>query len=70
MTYSTKSASASTSACCGRGEPNVTLESDGLLATDPLFMEALETERQQIESEFEDYKAWPVISLGFNYQFM
>lgn len=53
-----------------QGDPNVSLESDGLLATDPLFMEALETERQQIESEFEDYKAWPVISLGFNYKFM
>jgi hypothetical protein len=53
-----------------QGEPAVTLESDGLLANDPLFLDALETERQQIESEFEDYKAWPVISLGFNYQFM
>ena len=53
-----------------QGEPAVTLESDGVLANDPLFLNALEIERQQIESEFEDYKAWPVISLGFNYQFM
>lgn len=53
-----------------QGEPNVTLESDGLLANDPLFIDALEAERQEIESEFEDYKAWPVVSLGFNYQFM
>ncbi len=53
-----------------QGEPNVTLESDGLLANDALFLDSLEAERQEIESEFEDYKAWPVVSLGFNYQFM
>lgn len=53
-----------------QGDPIVTLTSDGLLANDPLFQAALEAERQEIEAEFEDYKAWPVISLGFNYQFM
>ena len=53
-----------------QGDPIVTLEADGILGSDPLFQQALETERQELESEMEDYKAWPVISLGFNYQFM
>jgi len=53
-----------------QGDPGVTLEADGILGSDPLFLDALETERQELESEMEDYKAWPVISVGFNYQFM
>ncbi len=53
-----------------QGEPIVTLQSDGLLANDPTFTAALEAERQELESEMEDYKAWPVVSLGFNYQFL
>lgn len=53
-----------------QGEPEVTLEADGILASDPLFLQSLEAERQELESELEDYKAWPVLALGFNYQFM
>ena len=53
-----------------QGEPQVDLTSDGLLASDPLFQASLEAEREQLEAEFEDYKAWPVVSLGFNYQFL
>ena len=57
-----------------QGEPSVTLTSDGTLATDPglagdLFRTALETERQQLESEVEDMKAYPVIQIGFNFNF-
>ena len=57
-----------------QGEPIVTLTSDGTLATDPspagdLFRSALETERQELESEVEDFKAYPVISIGFNFNF-
>jgi hypothetical protein len=57
-----------------QGEPVVTLTSDGTLATDPgndgdIFRSALETERQQLEDEVSDYKAYPVISLGFNFNF-
>jgi hypothetical protein len=44
------------------------------LSTDPgpagdLFRDALETERQELESEVEDLKAYPVVSLGFNFNF-
>lgn len=57
-----------------QGEPVVTLTSDGTLATDPgplgdQFLAALETERQQLEIEVEDLKAYPVVSLGFNFNF-
>ena len=57
-----------------QGEPIVTLTSDGTLATDPgpvgdQFRSALETERQELVNEVEDFKAYPVISLGFNFNF-
>ena len=52
-----------------QGEPQVTMMADGLLAGDPLFQAALEQERRQLQDEANDYKAWPVISLGFVYNF-
>ncbi len=57
-----------------QGEPIVTLTSDGSLATEQspagvLFRDALNVERQQLETEVEDLKAYPVISLGFNFNF-
>lgn len=53
-----------------QGEPDVTLDATGPLASDPFFQDALEQERQELVSEVEDYKAWPVVSLGFTYQFL
>ncbi len=52
-----------------QGEPEVSLLADGLLANDPGFQSAHEAERQQLEDDISDYKAWPVISLGFVYNF-
>lgn len=52
-----------------QGEPEVSLVADGLLAGDQAFQAALEAERQQLEDDISDYKAWPVISLGFVYNF-
>jgi hypothetical protein len=52
-----------------QGEPSVTIATDGLLANDPTFLAALETERLELEDEVKNYKAWPVISLGFVYNF-
>lgn len=52
-----------------QGEPSVSLTSDGLLANDPTFIAQLEVERQELESEFQDYKAYPVVSLGFSVNF-
>ena len=53
-----------------QGEPEVSLTADGVLAGDPLFQAALEAERQEIEDDVSDYKAWPVVSLGFVFNFM
>jgi hypothetical protein len=57
-----------------QGDPVVTLTSDGSLATasgnaGDEFRAALEVERQQLENEVEDFKAYPVVSLGFNFNF-
>ena len=52
-----------------QGEPDVTLTSDGLAANDPQFQSALEAERQELQDEVKDYKAWPVATLGFVYNF-
>lgn len=48
-----------------QGDPNVTLGADGLLANDPGFQAALEAERVELVDEMKDFRAWPVVSLGF-----
>ena len=52
-----------------QGEPEVTLNADGLLALDPGFLADLEAERVELEDEMKDFKAWPVVSLGLVYKF-
>ena len=52
-----------------QGEPDVSIEADGLLALDPGFQQSLESERLELEDEVSDYKAWPVVSLGFVFNF-
>ena len=52
-----------------QGDPNVSVSADGLLASDPTFLQSLEEERLELEDEVSDFKAWPVISLGFVYNF-
>ncbi|HNP64826.1 MAG TPA: hypothetical protein PKH39_12895 [Woeseiaceae bacterium] len=56
-----------------QGEPSVTLLATGFDSAPPSVQNqlgpALETERVQIEDEVSDYKAWPVVSLGFVYNF-
>lgn len=53
-----------------QGDPDVTLTSDGLLANDPAFADALESERVELEDEVDKFKAYPVASLTFNVQFL
>ena len=52
-----------------QGEPEVSLTADGLLASDNAFLSSLEAERLELEDEVSDYKAWPVVSLGFVFNF-
>jgi hypothetical protein len=53
-----------------QGEPDVTLAADGPIARDPLFQLALERERRDIANELHDYRAWPVASLGIEFNFL
>ena len=56
-----------------QGEPGVTLESTGLAsapaAVQAALLPALEAERLELEDEMSDFKAWPVVSLAFVYNF-
>lgn len=52
-----------------QGAPSVQLQADGLAASLPAFQSALETERLEIQSDVDNYKAWPVLSLAFVYNF-
>jgi len=53
-----------------QGSPNIDVGVDGVLADDPTFQASLEAERLELEDELSDYKAWPVISLGFVFNFL
>jgi hypothetical protein len=52
-----------------QGEPDVTLEISGDINDLPGFEDVLDAERQALEDDMSDFKAWPVISLGFVYKF-
>jgi len=56
-----------------QGEPAVSLIATGLETAPPqtqaLLIPALEAERLELEDEISDYKAWPVLSLSFVYNF-
>ncbi len=52
-----------------QGDPEVTLAADGLLSNDPTFLSLLDAERDELSDEFDSYKAYPVISLGLNFNF-
>ncbi|MEM9401621.1 MAG: hypothetical protein AAGA44_03915 [Pseudomonadota bacterium] len=48
-----------------QGDPEVSVTADGPIATQQAFLDSLEAERQELEDEISDFKAWPVVSLGF-----
>lgn len=54
-----------------QGEPTVTMTSNGTLAliNDPGFMQDLADEGLELEDELKDMKAYPVISIGFHFNF-
>lgn len=52
-----------------QGEPKVGLTADGTGSGQLPFEAALELERQQLEDDLSDYKAYPVVSLAFIYNF-
>ncbi len=56
-----------------QGDPDVTLDATGLASAPPAVQAelaaALEAERLELEDEVDHFKAWPVVSLGFVYNF-
>jgi hypothetical protein len=52
-----------------QGEPNIDLVANGTLASDPTFQTNLAKEKQELKDELDDYKYYPVISLGITYKF-
>lgn len=52
-----------------QGEPDVLLVADGPIADNEQFQENLENERRELVNEAEDFKAWPVVSLGLHFNF-
>lgn len=56
-----------------QGEPIVALDATGFdsapTEVQAALGPALETERQELEDDLSDYKAWPVLSLSFVYNF-
>jgi hypothetical protein len=52
-----------------QGDPIVDMSVSGPLANDPGFQNSLELERQEVEDDMSDFKAWPVLQLGFVYKF-
>ncbi|GMR17443.1 MAG: hypothetical protein BMS9Abin32_547 [Gammaproteobacteria bacterium] len=52
-----------------QGDPKVSLTGDGLLASDPAFLAQLEIERSQLMNEVDALKAYPVVSIGINFNF-
>jgi hypothetical protein len=53
-----------------QGSPRVEIASDGILSGNPTFESSLEAERLELEDNLSDYKAWPVISIGFVFNFL
>lgn len=52
-----------------QGAPIVVATADGLLASDPGFLADLESERLSLEQDAENLKAYPVVSIGLNFNF-
>lgn len=51
------------------GSPNVEITANGPLAGNAAFQSALARERAELEDEIDDFKYYPVLSLGVSYNF-
>ncbi|MEZ4483435.1 MAG: hypothetical protein R2864_02175 [Syntrophotaleaceae bacterium] len=52
-----------------QGDPKIDLVANGTLASDPNFQDDLAREKKELEDELDDYKYYPLISLGITYKF-
>jgi len=51
------------------GEADINLSTDGLLATNAVFLVDLEQEKQQLEQDLDDFELFPVLAFGISYKF-
>jgi hypothetical protein len=52
-----------------QGSPDVRLAADGPVSGDATFQRELERERQELQDDVDDFKVYPVVSLGVVYRF-
>lgn len=52
-----------------QGDPTIITTADGTLAQDPGFIDDLNAETAELLNEVDDLKAYPVVSVGFNFNF-
>jgi hypothetical protein len=52
-----------------QGSPKVTLNANGTLAANAAFMANLKTEEQQLQNDIDDFKIYPVVSIGCGWRF-
>jgi len=52
-----------------QGTPNVNLTADGTLSDNAAFLEDLALEEEELKDELNEFKYYPVISLGMTYRF-
>lgn len=52
-----------------QGSPDVSLSANGTLATNAAFLAEIAREEDNLQSEIEEYKYYPVISIGVTYKF-
>lgn len=52
-----------------QGQPDVTLTSNGTLASNPAYQSSLEQERKNTEDDLKGTGTWPVVSIGVGFRF-
>jgi len=52
-----------------QGEPAIAMSADGLLGSDPAFLTDLNAEIAELQGEVSNLKAYPVVSIGLNFNF-
>lgn len=52
-----------------QGSPELNLQADGPIASDPIFQAELEAERAELQEELDDFELYPVVSIGLSVNF-
>jgi len=52
-----------------QGSPDVSMQATGLVASDPTFQADLAREEQELQNDVDEFKYYPVVSLGISYKF-